>query len=354
MNKYIIDFEPGDFEETAVKAVWLDESAEMPDAWQDYTEKHLGSQHGNQKRHGWRYGKSQPLSRLRRQRQGQGEDEWDEFKRRVRGGVRRPVDPKTGKPPKKAKPKKAKPKKKPEPKKPEKPELKPAGKPVSDGLNLDKLPKKGKYGPPVRDAIDAINQVHGDGNLPEIPVKLNSTTGYHGRISISWDDNPIDIAISRKGDHPMMTSAHEIGHFLDISGLPKGEKTFFSETPSGGFGALGKLRNAFQESRAVKQLTQLVNEPAKTTYIAGFSYTMKPDRNYLNYVLQTREIFARAYAQYIAVRSGNTQMMGELSKELSKIKNAKSFKYAIQWEPDDFEPIADAFDELFKEQGWLQ
>lgn len=60
--------------------------------------KHRKGQH-NQKRHGWRYSAGVPLSRLRQQRgmADEGYDpaaEWDEFKRRARGGVVKVKPPK--------------------------------------------------------------------------------------------------------------------------------------------------------------------------------------------------------------------------------------------------------------------
>lgn len=47
------------------------------------TLKHLAGQH-NQKRHSWRYGANISLSKLKRQRAGDGKSEWDEYKTRAR------------------------------------------------------------------------------------------------------------------------------------------------------------------------------------------------------------------------------------------------------------------------------
>jgi len=223
----------------------------------------------------------------------------------------------------------------------------PAGTPVSDGLNLNKLPKRGKYAPPVRDAINAINQVHGDGNLPEIPLSLNSSGRYHGAYSRSYFGKAVKIQISRKGDHPMMTTAHEIGHFLDHKGL-KSSELYFSESPAG-----RNLMNVFENSNAIKSLRGMRGKTFEYTGFMGQQRTTTADDSYLSYLLKGREVFARAYAQYITTKSGSTAMMKELEKLLARPKEA-TVGYQTQWEPDDFKPIEKAFDDLFAEQGWIK
>lgn len=64
-----------------------DLSAQVSDAVAGYlseTLKHLQGKH-NQKRHAWRYGANATLGKLKRQRRGDDESEWTEYKARARG-----------------------------------------------------------------------------------------------------------------------------------------------------------------------------------------------------------------------------------------------------------------------------
>ena len=76
------------------------------------------------------------------------------------------------------------------------------------------------------------------------------------------------------------------------------------------------------------------------------------DRRYVGYLLRDTEMFARSYAQYIATKSQDVAMLAELD-EIRTPRSAQ-FSYPTQWQNDDFEPIAQAFDEMFKELEWLK
>lgn len=71
----------------------------------------------------------------------------------------------------------------------------------------------------------------------------------------------------------------------------------------------------------------------------------------MQYALKTEEAWARAYAQYIATKSGNAAMLAELNAARNRIVDGRYF--ATQWADEDFEPIMDAIDELFQSQGWI-
>ncbi len=68
----------------------------------------------------------------------------------------------------------------------------------------------------------------------------------------------------------------------------------------------------------------------------------------LSYAIEDREAFARAYAQWIAVRSGSAAMRGELDLILGG-RAGSPLQY---WGHDDFLPVAAAFDRLFTSWGW--
>ena len=72
--------------------------------------------------------------------------------------------------------------------------------------------------------------------------------------------------------------------------------------------------------------------------------------DHLEYLLDPREMFARAYAQFIAVKSGNASMMNQLQTRLD-LDSVKSIGY--QWTDSEFKQIEAAMEKLFIQQGWI-
>jgi hypothetical protein len=126
-----------------------------------------------------------------------------------------------------------------------------------------------------------------------------------------------------------MTAAHEIGHWIDHVGIPGNpgmnrthKEPLFTE-----------WMKAVKESKAVTSLKE-----ARDIARAGGQKT-----KYLDYLLQSNEVWARSYAQWIAVRSGDPVMLKQLAE----------FKTAAQWSDKDFAPIAAAIDGIFRALGLL-
>ena len=63
-----------------------------------------------------------------------------------------------------------------------------------------------------------------------------------------------------------------------------------------------------------------------------------------------REVFARAYAQYIAWRSGDAEMLSQIDDDLG---DKSDLIAARHWPYASFLPIALQFDMLFERVGWL-
>ena len=254
------------------------------------------------------------------------------------------------------------PKKKPSPKKkPTGEDLKPGkGRKVSDGLNLNQVPKSGKSGTAVHDTVDIINSVHSDGRLDKIPVKLNDSKREQG----TFINDPVfqkakAINVNNKGTHPHMTAAHEIGHNLDYQAI--GRSGEFSES-SLAFGRkdakvkakVEEVYKAMDNSKAIRTLNDTRRGP-KTVNVKkdGKTLEYKTDQKYTGYLLQKREMFARAYAQYITTKSGDKRMLKELDTLRTADKKAK-ISYPRQWDNNDFKAISKSFDSLFAEMEWIE
>lgn len=209
-----------------------------------------------------------------------------------------------------------------------------------------KLPAKGKYRDAAETALDAINVVHKDGQLPTIPVKVNAKRSEHGAFARhAGTGKSAFVSLSRFGDHPELTFVHETGHFLDWEVLG----------PAGKYGseslALTDLMQTIKGSAAIQEIERLSQQYTVEIEVKGHTIKYPIDRTYLRYLLSGREQFARAYAQYIAVRGQNATLLTQL-QEMRERMPFVSLYYPKQWEEEDFAPIAEKFDTLFESLGW--
>jgi hypothetical protein len=158
----------------------------------------------------------------------------------------------------------------------------------------------------------------------------------------------------------MMTTAHEIGHWLDGVMLPVGILEV-NNASSREAKAVVDFWTAIYKTNATQELTKLVREggtvkikiptwevvDGKPTRVEAIQ-DVPSDEDFVRYLSKDNETWARAYAQYVATRSSNPVLKAELVKAQEKIG------YPQQWSDEDFTPVADAIDNLFKTMGWLE
>jgi hypothetical protein len=231
---------------------------------------------------------------------------------------------------------------------------------------------------PVRDAAEAINAVHGlPSDLPAVKVvEVRFGMQRLGRLVVQVNRatgevmvRNLGIQLPREGEdktgiseHAALTTAHEFGHYMDwtlfrTQSQPSGDWGNMVGRPQQGSRGLWYEGNggetlvgvmtAIKESDAYSQLEhfQSVALPwpgddsgAKLVY----------DYQTTRYLREPEELFARGYAQWIAERSGNEDML----RGVENYREAARVGHAPQaWEPEDFEPIGKAFDALFLDRG---
>lgn len=213
---------------------------------------------------------------------------------------------------------------------------------VADGYTL---PKSGRYRTIAERSLAAIDTVHKDGKLPEIPVVSSQSRSYHGAYYRgSQTGKSVKVTLSAHGDHSELTFCHETGHYLDWEALGDAGKWGSSQPELKGF------LDAVKSSRAIQDITAMSKQKKVAVDLNGSELMYSVDTKYLNYLLQPHEIWARAYAQYIATRSKDPVLLEQLAKLVTK-KSGK-LHYATQWEEDDFAPIAKEIDRLFAQKGW--
>lgn len=251
----------------------------------------------------------------------------------------------------------------------------PTGNRVSDALNLQGSRYGGKNLTPkqaamIKAGLDAIDQVHGLGGqtLPTIPVqqvppryKGRGTLAYYARNARTGAPTGMGYTPSILKDQPRMGVFHETGHFLDHQAVGfTGPRNYFASESSP---ITDEWRAAVKNSEAMKTLGK---------WQAGYVGTPKGvSTPMLNYLLDSSEVWARSYAQYVAVKSGDKQALKELRNMQAaattkpvdpsvpfnpKSQGAKpvpgTWDYPLAWSDEDFKPIAAAFDKLLGGLGW--
>ena len=209
------------------------------------------------------------------------------------------------------------------------PAPKPPPVPVSRALTLLDHKRRGKT------VLDTIDQVHQDGVLPRIPIERSTAQAYLGAYRRTSDGRAVNISART---HPGLESTlvHEIGHFLDHQGAYKPGVFASQESPL--FAQWRRLVAESPEIRALRELEALSGDPRLLSH--------------LEYMLRGREIWARCYAQYIAVRSGHAGMLGQI-RDMVDRDAAAAVLIPRQWQDAHFEPIAAEIDRIFKALGWL-
>jgi hypothetical protein len=221
---------------------------------------------------------------------------------------------------------------------------------VSEALDV----KTAKLAMPINSTLKAIDEVHGDGVLPKIPVQRMSTKNVHGVYQHTIEhtaqgrvDKALFIAISDQGPNPRLTMAHEAGHFLEYEAIPGRSDDGWRDWQADPL--MAEWRAAVLQSDAVQSLKELRRTPTVT--VDNLVYQIP--KSHLNYLLQDNELWARSYAQYVATRTTDTEVRRELETKLAEIE-AEDVKLRSQWTPEDFGPVAAAIDKLFAGLGWRE
>ena len=198
------------------------------------------------------------------------------------------------------------------------------------------IPKSGRAYNASKITLAEIDKIHSIKNLPVIPIKDSVSVKFQGQYSFYANRNrPIDIKLSKVSVNPEMTLAHEIGHFIDNQVIPKTSGSYSSV----GSTIMEEWRLAITNSSATMNLKSMVGNRAF-------------DQKKIRYYLSTEEQWARSYAQWVGQKSGNITMMNQ-TKAITEHERNEMYR-SSQWVDDDFVPIGEAIDSIFKKLGWLK
>lgn len=203
------------------------------------------------------------------------------------------------------------------------------------------------------DVIQSIESVH---QVPLAPILVPVSREYITDGNGAYYDapnEPLRIVVIPTAICPELTLVHELGHLLDHQ-LLETPGSYASENSP----LLENWKRRIETSEAFQTLnaTSTFIEQGESEVVVelpdGKFYTF--EFNELNirmvqYLLNPCELFARSYAQYIALRSQHNVLRYGLNVQQTALSRAVIPR---QWENEDFEPIAEAFDALFHQQGW--
>jgi hypothetical protein len=185
-------------------------------------------------------------------------------------------------------------------------------------------------------ALDAIHAVHGDGGMPDVTARVNprlkrAKGKYHG---IRGRSDHIIIEIKPDLMHAGFTMAHELGHYLDQWGLDTDGYDFASD--DGGSPLAKPIMIALFSTKEVKEVVSFAKK-AKGPFQTDFVELALPE-----------EILARAYAQYLAIRSRHPALLEGLENSRRGTSNGPP----KHWSDSSFIPVGEAFDSFFECKGW--
>lgn len=199
--------------------------------------------------------------------------------------------------------------------------------PTTQGIRT-LIPRASVQGRKVVRALDAIQKVH------TIPGSLRGITFFDGSAMTSvrrgfYRTRSKSIALNT-GRHVEATAVHEMGHAI--------EHRLFG------------LGNALTDPRLGPTI-ESTPEVLKLHALAASGQLTPRDLQHVAYLLDPAELWARSYMQWVATRSGSVEL-GQAVNRVKGLSNVSIDRYR-QWDDVAFDPIARAFDQIFRERGLL-
>ena len=155
--------------------------------------------------------------------------------------------------------------------------------------------------------------------------------GMTGRAEGRYYPDANKIAINNSARNPEFSFVHETGHAMDFQVLPDALGIEGVSATMGSFGStpMDDFWDAIENSDAIKKL-KTIDDPTA-----------------MGYLLDVREVHARAFTQYVTETSGSSILKQQLADTL------EFDFYPEQWTTKDFAPIRSAMDKLYGDAGLL-
>lgn len=209
----------------------------------------------------------------------------------------------------------------------------------------------------VKAAQARIDEVHSaPEGMKSIPIQQTSgekTLGSYRYGTRTGEAMDLNVSSAKSTQASVFT--HEFGHYFDHQDFGKAG-AFSSVEAANGLpdAVLAEWWDAIQETEAIKTLRDYLprkdNPVLRITHVMpdGRVIEVRPNYDYIRYLLDPREMFARSYAQWIATETGDAGLLKEI------LEDETFGPYPGQWSPEDFAPLAKAFRKVFKAAGLIE
>lgn len=172
-------------------------------------------------------------------------------------------------------------------------------------------------------------------------TKMKGVNGF-------FDPRKTEIGIHSKGSTPLLTTAHELGHAIDMAEI--GEKRSPFLIP-------GRSYKTREQEAAVNEFFDEVYRTPEVDQIGRLwnvarSIGDHDMANHAKYLLEPWELWARAFAQWVAVETKSAKMLAELEAVMAEAR-ASRFLFR-QWENESFDRIRPRIEGVLRSFGKLK
>jgi hypothetical protein len=197
----------------------------------------------------------------------------------------------------------------------------------------------------VDHALAVIRGVHWDGNI--IPPVAGVDDGTDENCLGYLDPTTRTLGVHPLGPFPESTFVHEVGHVIDLYGIGGGK---FASVGAKEFTA---WRSALTATAGYAELRRLQADKNMSIFHRG-RWTTRPKEAWfqeqVDYSLEWWELWARAYYQWVVLRSGDPLLEWQLDRWRG---TDHEITFRSQWTDNDFAPLAAAIDALFATLGYM-
>jgi hypothetical protein len=218
--------------------------------------------------------------------------------------------------------------------------LKPLAYPIR--FSFDKIQKSLKNTAEI--LFTEIEKIHGLPLLSKMDIIQVNAKFFDGEFEYMKLGRGIRIKISSDTQNKEFTLLHEIGHVIDNQA-----------TGVGGINETGSPENIFSDILKAIEQTDLTKSLRVMQKRRRFEYKNKlrkigtKDYDRLNYLLQPKELWARVYSQYIAMKSGNKELLKQLNWE----ENRQTI-FKTQWMENDFKMVIFEVEKFLIKNKWTE
>ena len=197
----------------------------------------------------------------------------------------------------------------------------------------------------VRRALQVIDRVHGNGDLERVTVQRKRLSAA---TRAGYDPSTKSIVFASRIDIRLSDVIHEAFHVLDDLAFEIGVKS----SQQGSWSVLAGVLNKIKGSRLWTVTRATKFEGLRTVIRDQLRVILFPESLAdIAYINSDEEWLARAYVQYIAVRSGDAELLQQVGDLHSTATYQRSYDEA--WSDLEFKPIAEMFDRVLQDRRWV-